>query len=330
MYPAGAHDAERLAARSIRGGSDRARVVIAACACGAVRCRGGLESRVAFGADSSSPSPSPPLDSARGSESRCRRRATRIEPERLEIDRAHRGRPAAIVDQISAADRRALLADARSRVASNSVRARRRPSRRCCGHRRRAPAPPDPRFGRTVAPLAAAAAGVATGAGASTASSGSDTRADHHAVAASPSRSGLSSMPGACVAPPDLLVDLDHARGRDHAVVDRERDRRADRHRRRQLEISGGRPHLGQLHPPSQREPAIREIHEALAHRRPSYRAHLRACRSLLIAGSASLAGRVSAERDDIGARTQALVVHGNEFGFDPFGLSRQEPRARR
>jgi 1-acyl-sn-glycerol-3-phosphate acyltransferase len=27
---------------------------------------------------------------------------------------------------------------------------------------------------------------------------------------------------------------------------------------------------------------------------------------------------------DDVGARTQALVVHGNEFGFDPFGLSRE------
>jgi 1-acyl-sn-glycerol-3-phosphate acyltransferase len=27
--------------------------------------------------------------------------------------------------------------------------------------------------------------------------------------------------------------------------------------------------------------------------------------------------------RDDVAARTQALVVHGNEFGFDPFGMSR-------
>jgi len=27
---------------------------------------------------------------------------------------------------------------------------------------------------------------------------------------------------------------------------------------------------------------------------------------------------------DDIDARVQALVVHGNEFGFDPFGLSRE------
>ena len=27
---------------------------------------------------------------------------------------------------------------------------------------------------------------------------------------------------------------------------------------------------------------------------------------------------------DDIAGRTQALVVHGNEFGFDPFGLSRE------
>jgi len=33
------------------------------------------------------------------------------------------------------------------------------------------------------------------------------------------------------------------------------------------------------------------------------------------------LRGHVPA--DDIAARTKALVVHGNEFGFDPFGLSR-------
>lgn len=30
---------------------------------------------------------------------------------------------------------------------------------------------------------------------------------------------------------------------------------------------------------------------------------------------------------DDIEGRTQALVVHGNEFGFDPFGLSRDSVR---
>lgn len=30
---------------------------------------------------------------------------------------------------------------------------------------------------------------------------------------------------------------------------------------------------------------------------------------------------------DDIAGRTQALVVHGNEFGFDPFGLSRDHVR---
>lgn len=30
---------------------------------------------------------------------------------------------------------------------------------------------------------------------------------------------------------------------------------------------------------------------------------------------------------DDIDGRTQALVVHGNEFGFDPFGLSRAHVR---
>ncbi len=30
---------------------------------------------------------------------------------------------------------------------------------------------------------------------------------------------------------------------------------------------------------------------------------------------------------DDIAGRTQALVVHGNEFGFDPFGLSRDSLR---
>ncbi len=33
---------------------------------------------------------------------------------------------------------------------------------------------------------------------------------------------------------------------------------------------------------------------------------------------------RTASTHDDVGARTQALVVHGNEFGFDPFGLSRQ------
>jgi 1-acyl-sn-glycerol-3-phosphate acyltransferase len=32
---------------------------------------------------------------------------------------------------------------------------------------------------------------------------------------------------------------------------------------------------------------------------------------------------RRSVPDDDIGTRTQALVVHGNEFGFDPFGMSR-------
>ncbi|MDX2091495.1 MAG: lysophospholipid acyltransferase family protein [Kofleriaceae bacterium] len=32
---------------------------------------------------------------------------------------------------------------------------------------------------------------------------------------------------------------------------------------------------------------------------------------------------RGSAPEDDIEGRTQALVVHGNEFGFDPFGLSK-------
>ena len=30
------------------------------------------------------------------------------------------------------------------------------------------------------------------------------------------------------------------------------------------------------------------------------------------------------AARDDVAERTQALVVHGNEFGFDPFGMSRE------
>jgi 1-acyl-sn-glycerol-3-phosphate acyltransferase len=32
---------------------------------------------------------------------------------------------------------------------------------------------------------------------------------------------------------------------------------------------------------------------------------------------------RGAAQDDDVEARTRALVVHGNEFGFDPFGLSR-------
>src|SRR5436190_4594147 len=33
---------------------------------------------------------------------------------------------------------------------------------------------------------------------------------------------------------------------------------------------------------------------------------------------------RSSVPDDDIAGRTEALVVHGNEFGFDPFGLSRE------
>lgn len=36
---------------------------------------------------------------------------------------------------------------------------------------------------------------------------------------------------------------------------------------------------------------------------------------------------RDAAPHDDIAARTQALVVHGNEFGFDPFGMSRDSIR---
>ncbi len=36
---------------------------------------------------------------------------------------------------------------------------------------------------------------------------------------------------------------------------------------------------------------------------------------------------RKSVPDDDIAGRTQALVVHGNEFGFDPFGLSRESLR---
>ncbi len=33
---------------------------------------------------------------------------------------------------------------------------------------------------------------------------------------------------------------------------------------------------------------------------------------------------RTGVPDDDIAGRTQALVVHGNEFGFDPFGMSRE------
>ena len=33
---------------------------------------------------------------------------------------------------------------------------------------------------------------------------------------------------------------------------------------------------------------------------------------------------RAKVPEDDLEGRTQALVVHGNEFGFDPFGLSKQ------
>jgi 1-acyl-sn-glycerol-3-phosphate acyltransferase len=36
---------------------------------------------------------------------------------------------------------------------------------------------------------------------------------------------------------------------------------------------------------------------------------------------------RGSAPEDDIAGRTQALVVHGNEFGYDPFGLSKDSFR---
>jgi 1-acyl-sn-glycerol-3-phosphate acyltransferase len=37
---------------------------------------------------------------------------------------------------------------------------------------------------------------------------------------------------------------------------------------------------------------------------------------------------RSRAPDDDIAGRSQALVVHGNEFGFDPFGLSRDSIRS--
>jgi 1-acyl-sn-glycerol-3-phosphate acyltransferase len=37
----------------------------------------------------------------------------------------------------------------------------------------------------------------------------------------------------------------------------------------------------------------------------------------------AGLPARAADPHDDLAARTRALVVHGNEFGFDPFGLSR-------
>jgi len=37
---------------------------------------------------------------------------------------------------------------------------------------------------------------------------------------------------------------------------------------------------------------------------------------------------RSQAPSDDVPARAQALVVHGNEFGFDPFGLSRDSIRS--
>jgi 1-acyl-sn-glycerol-3-phosphate acyltransferase len=37
---------------------------------------------------------------------------------------------------------------------------------------------------------------------------------------------------------------------------------------------------------------------------------------------------RFAPHDDDVAARTQALVVHGNEFGFDPFGLSRKSLEA--
>jgi len=37
---------------------------------------------------------------------------------------------------------------------------------------------------------------------------------------------------------------------------------------------------------------------------------------------------RKKAPDDDIAGRSQALVVHGNEFGFDPFGLSRDSIRS--
>jgi 1-acyl-sn-glycerol-3-phosphate acyltransferase len=36
---------------------------------------------------------------------------------------------------------------------------------------------------------------------------------------------------------------------------------------------------------------------------------------------------RAKVPQDDLEGRTQALVVHGNEFGFDPFGLSRDSIR---
>src|SRR5438067_934370 len=37
---------------------------------------------------------------------------------------------------------------------------------------------------------------------------------------------------------------------------------------------------------------------------------------------------RAGTPADDIAARAKALVVHGNEFGYDPFGLSRDSLRS--
>jgi 1-acyl-sn-glycerol-3-phosphate acyltransferase len=37
---------------------------------------------------------------------------------------------------------------------------------------------------------------------------------------------------------------------------------------------------------------------------------------------------RSRAPADDIGGRSEALVVHGNEFGYDPFGLSRDSVKS--
>ena len=55
------------------------------------------------------------------------------------------------------------------------------------------------------------------------------------------------------------------------AVLGRDRDRGADRHRRRHLEVPGARSNLRQLHPPAERKPAVTEVDEALAHRARSF-----------------------------------------------------------
>ena len=168
------------------------------------------------------------------------RARVRIETERLEIDRVHHHRALAVVRRSGGST---ASIDARCCRPSSTTSGTRDLAghRACATHRRRH------RSDRLRPQIARARAGPAA-----------TTRAVHHARSrlAVERRAGRS-MPGVVLGAADLLVDLgDHRVERD-AVIGRDRDCRADRHRRRHLEIPGRRPNLRQLHAAAKREAAV-------------------------------------------------------------------------